>query len=199
MTKKRLYDKHTRHVINTLGETRTPLGVILEGNVHPGLHHGFATLGWTHTRENTWPLVILNMALFRNIDSNPVGKMNLVLPFSPGTERYVSTVVEACGWDGRIWPYKDHGWPEGSEHEEDFLWILKEIGLGSTMTFPVDREEGIPAIPIHVAKRHGPFRTAPYIEDPRPVKYLQHLRELATDPTLFSSDWTPPETAKPVR
>jgi hypothetical protein len=113
--------------------------------------------------------------------------MLLSMPFTPKTERHVCALVENLGWDGRIWPHEDHGWPEGTEQEAAMIEVLKAADVGATLTFP-PTDEGSPMVKIHVAQRSGLFLTAPFYGTPMP-QHLQTLRDLGADPSPFRSDW----------
>lgn len=180
-------DRLTKQYLKAWGKKDTPTGYITDGDVRPGQYQGLALVGWTLERPNRWPVVILRLALLKS-NNQSHGGMLLSMPFTPKTERHVCGLVEGLGWDGRVWPYKDHGWPEGTDQEEPMLTLLKSIDIGATLTFPPSGE-GSPTVKVNVAQRAGVFSTAPFYGTAMP-KLLQDLRELAADPSPFKSDWS---------
>jgi hypothetical protein len=100
----------------------------------------------------------------------------------------VCQFLEHLGWDGRVWPYKDHGWPETTEEEEVLLALLRTAKLGATLTFP-PQAPGTPALLIPILDRSKPYSVFPFpYETPLPRR-LEELRILANDTTPFKSDW----------
>lgn len=109
------------------------------------------------------------------------------LPLSQKTEEHVCGLLLNLGWDGRVWPHKDHGWPEGTGDEASILGLLKNAKIGATLTFRSDPEKGAKTVQVYVAKSHHPFHTAPFRGTTS--EHLAALRALAADPTPFKSDW----------
>ena len=179
-------DKTTKQYLNTWGPKDTPRGLITEGSLRPGFYPGFALLGFVQERENDWPVVLVHAALMKGKTLG--GGMLLSMPFNPRTERAVCWLLENLGWDGRLWPYKDHGWPEGTPDEAHFAELLKKVDVGASFTFPADPEKGTPTLRMYVGKRNGAFHTAPFYGTPMP-QHLEALRELVKDPIPFKSDW----------
>jgi hypothetical protein len=180
-------DSKTAQYLRAWGSKDTPTGVLTDGKVRPGTYPAFAVMGWTEELHNRWPAVVLRLALMQRQSEVVIGGMFLYMPFSPRSERHVCATLERLGWDGRIWPHKDHGWPEGHDEEGTILELLQKAELGATLTFPNDPNVGIPAIPIYVGKRVGcgTFHTAPYHEAPMP-KHLETIRQLTKDNSPFS-------------
>lgn len=150
----------------------------------------FAILGWVEPRQNSWPIVGLHLSVLNHALDKVIGGLNLGVPLAPLTERHVSCLLEDLGWDGRIWPHDDHGWPEGTEEEAGLSSLLKKAKMGCTLTFP-PQAQGTPTvqIPLLTTKPNKAFAVAPFVDAPKVPKLLEVLRKLAVDPSPFKSDW----------
>lgn len=180
-------DKRTRDFLKLWGPQEMPTATVSNGVIRPGTYPAFAMLGWVESGPGGWPSIGLLLALRRSEVSRQAGTLTMGLPLCPKTERHVCGLLQDLGWDGRVWPYKDHGWPEGTADEQPLLQLMKNGKIGATFTFPSDPDKGVPVIPVHVAKIRDTFHTAPFSETlPR---YLDELRAYGTDPAPFKSDW----------
>jgi hypothetical protein len=182
-------DDTTREYLKAWGQKDVPTGLVTDGLIRPGFYPAFALLGWAQERPNRWPVVVLHLALMRH--HKVAGRMVLTMPFTPKTDRRVCLTVENFGWDGRVWPHVDHGWPEGTDDETPLLDLLKGVNLGATLTFPPNEEQGVRTLRVFVSQRAGSFSTAPFHGAGNPRR-LETLRELAKDPSPFKSDWANP-------
>jgi len=180
-------DQRTQDYIKAWGRKDVPTAVVVDGAVRPGIYPAFVVLGWTASRKKHWPVVILRLALLSKTMAKSVGGLLMSLPFNPKTERHVCSLLQDFGWDGRVWPYKDEGWPAGTPDEDQIIKLLKTENLGATFTFPADPEKGIITLRVPVKKRRGPYAVALF--DKVLPKYLETLRELTADPAPFVSDW----------
>jgi hypothetical protein len=180
-------DSKTKAFVKLWGSGDVPTAQVSHGSLRPGTYPAFALLGWLEARKG-WPIVGLRLALVPEHQRTEQTGLTMGLVVSPKTERHVCSLLQDLGWDGRVWPYKDHGWPEGTQDETPMLGLLKTAKLGATLVFRPDPEKGVPTVPIWVGRRNGPFLTAPFGEITT-VKYLEELRALATDQTPFKSDW----------
>ena len=177
-------DEITRQFVNEWGSNEVPTAKVVHGKVRPGPYYVFALLGWLEARRR-WPVVGLRLALLQ--DDKNVGAVNMGLPLTPKTERHVCGFLQDLGWDGRVWPHKDHGWPEGTHDELNVIGLLRTANLGSTLTFVPNENGEIPTVLMDVAKNRVPFLTAPF--HGTVPKHLEALRALASDRTPFTSDW----------
>jgi hypothetical protein len=170
-----------------------PTGLVIRGNVRSGYHPAFVLLGWVEARKNRWPVIILNLAVLSKALTKSIGNVLLSLPFTPNTERRICVLLQDFGWDGRVWPYKDEGWPSGTSDESQLLEMLKREKLGATLTFPSDPENGAVVRRVPVKKRKGAYPIAVFTDwdnsDTLP-KYLESLRGLVANPSPFTSDWS---------
>jgi hypothetical protein len=180
-------DPMTQEYLKVWGAKEMPVAEVTHGKVYIGDHPAFALVGWITQQGVGWPAVGLQMTLLTPEMDKAIGGLSLGLPLSPKTERHVCCLLQDLGWDGRVWPYKDHGWPEGTNDEPGLLRLLKVAKLGATLTFPT-QEKGTPTVKIPVLKRSGTFMVAPFGEVLVP-RHLEALRSLAADPTPFKSDW----------
>jgi hypothetical protein len=181
-------DARTQEFIKHWGKADMPTARVSHGTVPPGDYPAFALLGWVEQRKVGWPVVGLRMTLLNLEMNRSVGGLTMGIPLTPKSERHVCCLLQDLGWDGRVWPYKDHGWPEGAAEEMDLLGLLRAAKLGATMTFLSDPEKGTPTVRMPVLKRSGSFMVAPFGDEILP-RHLEALRSLAADPTPFKSDW----------
>jgi hypothetical protein len=180
-------DLRTNEFIRAWGVKEVPTASVSHGTVRPGVYPAFAMLAWVEQRKVGWPVVGVRLTLLQHGLDKPAGGLTMGLPLTPKSERHVCCFLQDLGWDGRCWPYKDHGWPEGTPDEDGLLRLLKAAKLGATLTFPSDPEKGTPTVRIPVLQRSGTFSVAPFGEViPR---HLDALRTLAANPTPFKSDW----------
>jgi hypothetical protein len=180
-------DKKTQEFIKHWGKPHVPTARVSHGTLAPQDYPGFALLGWVEQRRVGWPVVGLRLTLLNSTRTKAVGGLTMGIPLTPVSERHVCCLLQDLGWDGRVWPYKDHGWPEDSPAAAELLSLLRTVKLGATMTFP-EGEDGTPTVCIPVLKRSGAFQVAPFSDTIVP-RYLEALRSLAADPTPFKSDW----------
>lgn len=166
-----------------------PTAQVSHGHPYLGTHQAFALLGWVEQRRNGWPRVGLRMTLLGEDLETVTGGITMGLPLTPDTERRVCCFLEDLGWDGRVWPYEDHGWPEKTEDESGLLGLLKAANLGATLTFP-PQAQGTPVVSIPIKDRKRPFRVMPFGPPNETPRYLETLRNLASNPKPFVSDWT---------
>lgn len=139
-------------------------------------------LGWcaVRQRENV-PLVMLGLALLR--DDKIRGMLHVELPIYKG-ETDVATVamLDAFGWDGRVWKPGDEGWPTGDDaNREQLQFMMSEIGLAATLTFPPDFETGNSnAQMVDVTRARGPFLMPPLVlpEVAPNAEKIQRLHDL---------------------
>lgn len=183
-----MQDPQTQEYIRIWGAKDVPTATVSHGTLRPGLHPAFALLAWVEQRKVGWPVVGMRLTVLTHGMDEACGGITMGLPLTPKSERHVCCLLQDLGWDGRVWPYKDHGWPEGTEDEQGLLKLLRASKLGATLTFP-PQASGTPTVKIHVAKRSGPFQVAPFGDVIVP-RYLDALRTLAADPTPFKSDWS---------
>jgi hypothetical protein len=182
-------DLRTNEFIRAWGVKDIPTASVSHGTIRPGIYPAFALLAWVEQRKAGWPVVGLRLTLLAQHElDKPIGGLTMGLPLTPKSERHVCCLLQDLGWDGRCWPYKDHGWPEGTEDEDGLLRLLRTSKLGATLTFPSDPEKGTPTVQIPILQRSGPFSIAPFGEVLVP-RYLETLRDLAANPTPFKSDW----------
>lgn len=187
--KKDLPDQKTREYIRAWGVQHVPTAEIVLGSFPLGTYPSMAILGWVEQRKVGWPVVGVRLSVLNDTRTQAIGSLSMALPLTPTSERHVCCFLQDLGWDGRVWPYQDHGWPEGTTDEEGMLKLLKRVKLGATMTFPANPEFGTPTVLVAVTKRKGSFSVAPFGEEVIP-RHLDALRTLAANPTPFKSDWT---------
>jgi len=182
--------KHSRtqDFIRQWGLRDVPTAEVAHGKLPLGEYPMFALLAWVQQRKATWPVVGLQLSVLNKESDRVVGGLTMGLPLTPSSERHVCRLLEELGWDGRVWPYKDHEWPEGTEDEKGLLSLLRTAKLGATLTFP-PHPEGTPTVMIPVLKRSGVYSVAPFLEGPVMPRHLEALRSLAANPTPFVSDW----------
>jgi len=131
----------------------------------------------------------LQMVVIKEEPLTNMGILTLGMPVTEKTEAHVVGFLEDLGWDGRVWPFNDHDWPEGTEDELQVVQLCKQAQLGCTMTFrPGD--EGAPSVPIRVSKSREAYPLAPFREEvvEGELKHLAAFRALVTDPSPFASD-----------
>lgn len=184
-------DATTRKFLESWGRRETPTAQVTGNPIKPGKYRAFAILGWVEKKHGA-AIVGLQMIVVRETPFENMGTITVGLPVTPKTELYVNALLQTLGWDGRIWPYKDHGWPEGTSDEEQVVALVQQAELGCTMTFVPDPEQGLPMIPMHIAKAQEPFPLAPFTEIDSPPVHLKAFRELVADPSPFAPD--PPES-----
>jgi len=182
--------KHSRtqDFINQWGVRDVPTASVAHGKVNPGEHPMFALLAWVQQRRATWPIVGVRLAVLNKQRDKSIDGLTMGLPLTPNSERHVCCFLEELGWDGRIWPHLDHGWPEGTEHEQEFLGLLRTSQLGATLTFP-PIQGSCPAVTVPVLKRSGVYLVSPFSDGPVVPRHLETLRTLAANPKPFESDW----------
>jgi len=166
-----------------------PTAQVSHGSPYLGQHHAFALLGWVEQRSNGWPVVGLQMTLLQMDLQTVAGGLTMGLPLTPETERRVCCFLEDLGWDGRVWPYQDSGWPEGTEDELGLLQLLRTAKLGATLTFP-PQLQGTPTISIPIKHRKKSFQVVPFGPPNQAPRHLETLRTLASNPKPFLSDWS---------
>jgi len=182
----------TQEFIHQWGARDVPVAETAYGRVPVGEHSMFALLAWVQQRRDTWPIVGVRLAVLNKQKDKAIDGLTMGMPLTPNSERHVCRFLEELGWDGRVWPYQDHGWPEGTDHEQEFLNLLRTSRLGATLTFP-SRPEGCPAVMVPVLKRSGTYTVAPFSDGPVVPRHLETLRTLAANPKPFESDWGPSE------
>jgi hypothetical protein len=187
-------DERTQEYIKAWGRKDVPTALVTNGKVRSGTHPAFVLLGWVRKppeklvpRAAQWPVIILRLALLNKPRTKSIGGLLMTMPFNPKTERHVCSLMQDFGWDGRVWPHEDDGWPSKTTEEEPLINLLKKEKLGATFTFPSDPEKGIIALPVPVKKRRGPFALALFNEVV--PKHLETLRVFASDPKPFEPDW----------
>jgi len=178
-------DKRTEEYLKVWGSQNMPTACVTEGSIRVGLYPTFVLLGWVEP-HHLGPIVALRLAILSKTMNNSIGGMVLSLPCNSMTERHVCSLLQDFGWDGRVWPYKDHGWPEGTPNEEQLLALLKKANLGATLTFP-STDEGTPVYHMPVKKKKDSYMVAPFGNIV--PKHLDMLRELTNNPAPFKSDW----------
>lgn len=181
-------DPRTKDFIQAWGANEVPTAVLAHGKLPIGDYAAFALLGWIQQSKNGWPVVGMQLTMLRDNLDEVAGSLTMGLPLSPKTERHVCCLLEDLGWDGRCWPYRDHGWPEGGEDEPGLLSLLKRSKLGATLTFP-SQAQGTPTVRIPILHKTKPFSVAPFYRVPPVPRHLESLRALAVDPIPFKSDW----------
>ena len=181
-------DPQTIEFTRAWGVKDVPTATVSNGTVRPGTYPAFALLAWVEQRKASWPVVGLQLTLLRHDMTSTIGGLTMGLPLTPKSERHVCCLLQDLGWDGRVWPYKDHGWPEDTPEGDGLLRLLRAAKLGATLTFPHDSEKGTPTVSFPVLKRSGTFSVAPFGEEIVP-RHLDALRTLAANPTPFRSDW----------
>jgi hypothetical protein len=182
----------TQEFTRQWGVRDVPTAEVAHGKLFLDEYPMFALLAWVQQRKATWPVVGLRLSVLTKESDRVIGGLTMGMPLTPNSERHVSRILEELGWDGRIWPHKDHEWPEGTEDEPGLLTLLRTAKLGATLTFP-PQPEGTPTVTIPVLKRSGVYSVAPFSEGPVVPRHLETLRSLAANPTPFKSDW---ETAR---
>lgn len=181
-------DQLTKDFIKAWGASEVPTASLVHGKLPIGEYAAFALLAWIEQRKNGLPIVGMQLTVLGAELDEVAGSVTMGLPLSPTTERHVCCFLEDLGWDGRCWPYRDHGWPEGGEDEPGLLSLLKRAKLGATLTFP-PHAQGTPTVLIPVFHRTRPFSVAPFYHVPPVPTHLENLRSLAIDPIPFKSDW----------
>jgi len=186
-----LRDKKAQEFLKLWGPKSMPTAKVVHGYVRPGRYPAFGLMAWVESR-NGWPVVGIQLAILRPELDRQTGGMVMSLPLLPKTERQVCGFLQELGWDGRVWPHRDHGWPEGTPDEASLLGLLKSAKLGATLTFPSVPDKGIPTVQVYVERSKGTFHIAPFEEETASteIKHLDALRALAADPSPFKSDWT---------
>lgn len=182
-----MQNQQTKAYIQQWGVRAVPVGTVIHGKLPVGEHPMFALLAWIERQPNR-PVVGMQLTILSEDLDQVIGAFTLGLPLTPRSERHVCHFLERLGWDGRVWPYKDHGWPEGLEEEQGLIGLLKKAKLGATLTFP-PQAAGTPVIKIPVLNRTKPFAVAPYPDETPAPRQLEALRALALDPKPFQSDW----------
>lgn len=177
----------TNQYLEAWGTKHVPTAEVVVGKLPIREYSVFALLGWVEQRPNTWPIVGVRLTVLSKEFDSIRGALNMGLPLTPQTERHVCGFLEDLGWDGRVWPWKDHGWPEATEHETSILDILRGAKMGATLTFP-PQEIGTPTVNVPVLHSKKPYSVAPFREGYVP-KHLETLRTIAANPVAFRSDW----------
>lgn len=179
------YDRNTRRFMERWGRREVPTAQVAGDAIKPGEYHAFALLGWVES-EGGSVIVGLQMAVIKEEPLTNMGLLTIGMPVTPKTELHVNALLETLGWDGRIWPYEDHGWPEGTGDDEiQLASLVMQAKLGCSLTF-VPAEQGPVMIPIHVAKSRDPFPLAPFeLEVTEEPKHMDALRALIDDPSPF--------------
>lgn len=190
-------DPKTQEFIRLWGKKEMPVAQVNHGKILLGDHPAFALLGWVEQRRVGWPVVGLRLSVLNPLsptskEAEVIGGITIGLPLSPKTEYHVCGFLEDLGWDGRVWPYKDHGWPEGTEDEAGLVSLLRSANMGSTLTFP-PQALGTPTVKVPVLSTKKPFMVAPFDDAPMP-RHVFALRDLAANPHPFVSDWGTQET-----
>ena len=182
--------KHTRtqEFLQQWGPREVPTAEVSHGKLRTGEYPMFALLGWVQPREANWPVVGLSLTTLSKAGDRAIGGLTLGLPLTPRSEHHICRLLEAFGWDGRVWPHQDHGWPEGTDDEAGLLGLLRTARLGASLTFP-PHPQGTPTVTIPVLKTSGVYSVAPFLEGPVMPQRLETLRALAADPRPFLSDW----------
>lgn len=189
-------DKTTQEFTRLWGVKDIPTAEVAHGKFSVGDYPMFVLLAWVQQRQATWPIVGARLSVLNRESTAVIGGLTIGLPLTPNSERHVCRFLEELGWDGRVWPHRDHGWPEGTEDEAGLLGLLRTAKLGSTLTFP-PQPLGTPTVIVPVLKRKGVFRVAPFPEGPVVPRHLETLRSFAADPTAFKSDWGPSQGVGP--
>lgn len=189
-------DEKTRDYLKKWGRREVPTAQVQGGTIAPGMHQGFAAVGWIERRQGIMPFVGVHfMVLTKNTqEPKPLGTLSLGLPVTKTTELLVNSFLHYLGWDGRVWPFdEDGGWPTESKLDAAQIRImLSRVSppVGSTLTFPSDPEKGMKVVPIPVFKRHSPYPWAPFEpvpeEEGAPAVHLARFRELCQDPYQFA-------------
>ena len=179
------YDRKTRKFMERWGRREVPTAQVAGDAIKPGDYQAFALLGWVEAKDGA-AIVGLQMAVLKMEPLTIMGHVTLGMPVTPKTELHVNALLQSLGWDGRIWPYQDHGWPEGTgEDEIQLVSLIMQAKLGCSLTF-VPQEEGPTMIPLYVAKSRDPFPLAPFeLEVTEEPKHLEVLRDLIDDPSPF--------------
>jgi len=182
------YDSKTRKFIETWGRREVPTAQVAGDPIKPGDYSAFALLGWVEAKAGA-AIVGLQMAVLKEEPLTNMGLITIGMPVTPKTELHVNALLQSLGWDGRLWPYKDHGWPEGTEDEGQVVALISQAQLGCTLTFAPDPDQGQPMIPIHIAKSRDPFPLAPFeLEVTEAPPHMEFLRDLIDDPSPFEPD-----------
>lgn len=160
---------------------KLPIGQIVSDPVK-GDFLAIPIFGWVCQRVKVrTPLVMLILILIDTSaeDPTPKGTLRLELPILPDTELPTLGLLEAFGWDGRLWP-DDKGWPDGDTDAETHLKsLMDQAHLKATLTFP-PYDSGSSAIKVNVSRAQGPFLMPPiepYEGEPDPER-LAKLRTL---------------------
>lgn len=179
------YDRKTRKFMERWGRREVPTAQVAGDAIKPGEYHAFALLGWVEATAGA-AIVGLQMAVIKEEPLTNMGLLTIGMPVTPNTELHVNALLQSLGWDGRIWPYQDHGWPEGTGDDETQLAsLVMQAKLGCSLTF-VPAGEGPVMIPIHVAKSRDPFPLAPFdLSVVEELKHVDALRDLIDDPSPF--------------
>lgn len=183
-------DQQTEEYIKAWGAKEVPIALVRSGRIQPGHYRCFPVFGWVKQRQADWPVVGVHLAILPLNAEKTIGALSMDLPLTPKTERNVCAFLQDLCWDGRVWPYKDHGWPEGTEEEQDLLKLLRTVKLGATMTFPTDPEKGTRIVRIPVLHGKKKFHVAPFGTEVPVPRFMDELRDLAANPHPFVSDWT---------
>jgi hypothetical protein len=178
----------TQEFTRLWGAKEVPTAEVAHGKFALGEYQMFSLLAWVQQRKATWPVVGVRLAVLNQEGTGVAGAITLGLPMTPNSERHVCRFLEELGWDGRVWPHKDHGWPEGTEDEAGLLTLLRTAKLGATLTFP-PQAQGTPTVLVPILKRKGVYQVAPFTEGPVVPRHLEALRSLAANPSMFESDW----------
>lgn len=181
-------DPRTKEYIQLWGRKQVPVAHVIKGKIPMGDWPSYALLAWIVQREKDWPIVGTLFTVLDDELQNSIGHVSMALPLTPVTERHVCQFLEQLGWDGRVWPYKDHGWPEGTEEEAGCVNMLRTAKIGATLTFP-PQPPGTPALLIPILDRSKPYSVFPFAYETPMPRRLETLRALANDPTPFKSDW----------
>lgn len=181
-------DSKTRKFMERWGRREVPTAQVAGEPIKPGDYGAFALLGWVEAKDGT-AIVGLQMAVLKEDPLTNMGLITIGMPVTPKTELHVNALLQSLGWDGRVWPYKDHGWPEGTDDEQQVVALVSQAELGCTLTFVPDPEQGAPMIPIHITKSRDPFPLAPFeLEITEQPQHLEALRDLIDDPSPFAPD-----------
>ena len=182
-------DTKTRKFIADWGRREVPTAQVAAGSsIKPGDYRAFAILGWVEKHAGA-AIVGLQMVVIQEQPFKNKGILTLGCPITPKTDLYVNALLQTLGWDGRVWPYKDHGWPEGTDDEAQVVALVNQAKLGCTLTFAPDPEKGmVPMIPVHIAKSKEPFPLAPFEEIDSPPVHLEAFRALIADPSPFAPE-----------
>lgn len=162
---------------------KLPVGQVVSDPIK-GEFLALPVFGWVCRRVKVHtPLVMLILILIDPSaeDPTPKGTLRLELPVFPDTELATLGLLEAFGWDGRLWP-DDEGWPNGdSDAETNLKALMAQAQVSATLTFP-PYDSGCSAQKVNISRAQGPFLMPPiepYEGDPDPERLakFRHLCE----------------------